>query len=407
MRPAYALALVLAVAAPNAARADPLPLPKPLGPVPLVTQAFPDRPERLRTSVVPGRVDDTERVEVLVGPDGTPAAVTMTQRLVLGGRGQFIIWERSSAQDVEALEDTTAPVLKREAVIWQGFVNRRKELAARLTLDPVIEHELLPLRLSLTWNGAGQVGPGGTLPGPGDVTVRLSNRTARPLTLPTGTVAAKDLVRPLDALLKHAEAKTPVTPPAAGRGLPKSLPATGNGSREATTVAPFRVTGTIRVDGGAPVSAESAAVTHLADGLELDGILQGEGEFTVRAAAAATIRLDLTAYPARDPRLLQPPRGSTWAEWLRLGPTPQETAAALTQLVDGAAAAARADEYAPYLGRHSTTGTVRTTFTFRMAPPEQVRVVAAPLAPKPLPMALASLAFLAIVGNTTAIWLRL
>ncbi|HWL37383.1 MAG TPA: hypothetical protein VNQ77_14460 [Frankiaceae bacterium] len=409
MRPLGAVALALGLAAPQAAYAADLPLPKPAGTIPVVREAFPDRPERFNTSILPGRVDDTERVEVLLAPDGAPAAVTMVQRLVLHGTGQFIVWERSSAQDAEPLDDTDPPVLKREAVIWQGFVNERKELAARLTLDPAIERELLPLGISLAWNGPGTVGPGGALPGPGELTVKVSNRTSKPTTIPTGTpTSPAALAGPLDALLRHADAKSAASPPMAGRGLPASVPATGVATREVNSTVPFRVTGTIRVEGGghAAVTPESPAVKHVPGGVELDGVLQGDAEFAVRAGSAATVTVDLTAYPTLDARLLQPPRGRTWAQWARLRPTPAETAAALTTLVENASAAARADEYAPYLGHHGP-GKVRTTFTFAMAPPEIVKVAAEPLRPKAFPIALASLALLGILTNTTLIWRRL
>lgn len=401
MHPLAAIVLALALTAPAS-----VPLPKPTGSIPVVPDAFPDRPERLRTSIVPGPVDDDERLTVLLAPSGAPAAVTMTQRLTLRGTGQFVIWQRSSAQDAEALEDTVAPVLKREAVIWQGFVDGSKPLVARLTLDPAVEAELLPLSVTLAWNGPGAVGPGGSLPGPGDLTVRVSNRTARAMTLPTGTASARDLAGPLDALLAFARARRPGAPPMAGRDLPASIPGTVTGSREATTVAPFRLRGTIRVEGGAPVSEPSGAVTHLPDGLRVDGVLQGDVEFTVRATAASALRLDLAAFPTVDERVVTPPHGRTWAEWLRRGPQGGETEAAFRTLVEAAAAAARTDEYAPYLGHHGK-GTVRTTYAFRMAPASAVRVVAAPLRPRPWPIALASLALLAIVANTTAIWRRL
>jgi hypothetical protein len=382
-------------------------LPKPVGTIPVIKQAFEDRPDRLKYSQLPGPVDDTERVDVLVAPDGAPAEVTMTQRLDLSGTGQFIVIERSSAKDVEALDDTVAPVLKREAVVWQGFVSGRKTLAARLTLDPAVESVLLPLRVFLLWHGAGKIGPGGTLPGPGEVTVRLANATSRPSRLPTGDVAAKDLAGPLDALLAHAKRRTPAIPPAAGRGIPKTLPALSVGPpRDATTVAPFRVTGTIRAGGGTPVSDESPAVKHLADGLRVDGILQAGADFTVRVTAASTLALDLTAYPTLDPRLLTPPRGRTWADWLRLGPTAAETQAATTTLIENAAAAARDDEYAPYLGHHGP-GTVRTTYRIRVAPPGKVRIAAKPLRPKGFPIALASVALLGVLGNAAALHRRL
>lgn len=401
---AAVLALLLVV--PAAAYADPIPLPKPTGTIPVPPAAFPDRPERLFTSITPGRVTDTERVEVLLGPAGVPAGVTMTQRLVLGGTGQFIVWQRSSAKDVEALDDTPPPVLKREAVIWQGFVNGRKELAAKLTLDPVVEHELLPLRATLTWQGSGAVGPGGTLPGPGELTVTLANRTTRPMTLATGTAEAADLVAPLTDLLAHAERDEPAAPPMAGRGLPRALPGTRTGSRESNVAVPFRVTGTIRVDGGAPVTPESGAIKHLPDGLRVDGVLTGEQPFTVRATRASTVTIDLTAYPTLDARLLRPPQGRTWADWARRDPPPAEVERALATLVDAAAAAARSDEYAPYLGHHGP-GPVSTTFRYRTAPAEVVRTAAPPLEPRPGAIALAGLALLGIAANATALWRRL
>lgn len=403
MRPFAATALALGLLAPNAAFADPLPLPKPAGEIPIPSAAVADRPERLRRSQVPGGVDDTERIDVLLGPNGAPAAVTLTQRLVLTGTGQFIVWERSSASDVEPLEDTDPPVLKREAVIWQGFVNRRKELAARLTLDPFVENELLPLRVELR----GPLGPGGAVTGPGPITVRISNRTGLAMTLPTGTVAPEHLAGPLDRLRAYAAAKRPTPPPTAGRGLPLTLPATGNATHEVNVVVPFRLTGTIRVTGGTATTPESAAVTHLADGLKLDGVLAGDAEFTVNAGATGTLELALTAFPTLDPRTLQPPQGTTWADWARRRPPAAQVAAATTQLVDAAAQGARADDYAPYLGHHGR-GAVRTTFHYRMAPPEAVRAPApAPLAPRPFGIALASLALAGVLTNATVIWRRL
>jgi hypothetical protein len=399
------LACGTAYAAPAAPRAV-LVLPKPVGEIPPPAGTFPDRPERLRRSIVPGRVTDTERVNVLVGPDGVPGAVSVTQRLVLAGTGQFIVWERATAQDAEALDDTLEPVLKREAVIWQGFVSGSKSLAARLTLDPAVENELLPLRVEVAWRGAGRIAPGGAVPGPGEVVVRLVNRTGRAMSLPTGDVAAAQLAGPLDALLRHARARTSLAPPAAGRGLPATLPARSVGAaRDATTVAPFRVTGTLRVEGSG-ATGEGLGARPVADGLAVEGVLQGTAEFLLRVPAAGRLALDLTAVPTLDPRTLLPPRGRTWAEWLRSGPTPNETRDALTQLVEGAAAAARDDEYAPYLGHHGV-GPVATTFHFGVAPADVVKVAAKPLRPKAFPMALAGVALLGVLANTTVLWRRL
>jgi hypothetical protein len=226
------------------------------------------------------------------------------------------------------------------------------------------------------------------------------------MALPTGDVAPEQLAGPLDALLRHATSRTTVAPPAAGRGLPLRLVARRTGPpRDATTVAPFRVTGTIRVEGSG-ATGDGLGSTPVTDGVRVEGVLQGEAAFTLRAPVAGRLVLDLTAVPTLDPRTLRPPRGRTWAEWLRRKPTPNETRDALTALVEGAAAAARDDEYAPYLGHHGP-GTVRTTFHFGVAPADVVRSAPQPLRPKGFPMALAGVALLAVLANTTAIWRRL
>lgn len=403
------LVALLAALVPGAgAQGEPvLRLPKPIGAVPVIAAAFPDRPERLNTSILPGPVDDTERVTIGVDPTGRPAVVTMRQRLVLHGRDQFIVRERSSAQDAEALEGTIPPVLKREAVVWQGVVDGTKTLAALLTLDPAVEAELLPVAVTLEWRGPGAIGPGGTLPaGAGDLVVTLHNRTARPSTLPTGDVAPEHLAGPLDALLAYAKKRTTAPPPVAGRGLPATLPARGaTGTRSVTTIAPLRVTGTVTAPGG---SADPAGTAQrpVPGGLSVDGVLQGDAEFVVHAAGPGTIDLDLKVVPTLDQRLLLPPRGTTWAEWARRDPTPNEVRDAVVQLVDGAAAAARDDEYAPYLGHHAP-GKVSTSFRIRMAPPEVLRAAPKPLRPKPFGITLASVALLAILANGTALWRRL
>lgn len=381
-----------------------LTLPAPTGPIPVVGEAFPDKPDRLKTSVLPGPVDDTERVEVLVGPDGTPAAVTMDQRLRLHGTGQFIVYERSSAQDAEALDDTVQPVLKREAVIWQGFVNGSKDLHARLTLDPGVEAALLPFRVELAWEGGGKLGRGGTFPGPGTLVVRLRNTTAHTYTLPTGDVPAAALADPLDTLLLR---RWKGAPPAAGRGLPKTLPASDLGpDRTASVPAPLKVTGTISMPGGRYTGQTSQAVFVAPDGVGLDGVLQGDLELRLDTDGVGALALDLTVEPTVDPRGLTPPRGGTWHEWANLRTTANERRRAVDTLVTAAMESARADEYAPYLGHHGP-GTVDTTFHVAVAPASLTRAARAPLRPKPWPLALLGVAVVALCAGGYGVWRRL
>ncbi len=367
-----------------------LTLPAPASPIPdvLITESFKDRPDRAKVSTLRGPVDDTERIEVLVGPDGLPAAVTVDQRLALHGTGAFIVYERSTALDAVALDDTVEPVLKREAVIWQGFVSGTKDVHARLTLDPVVEARLLPFTVSVARQG-------------GTLSVRLHNTTARTYTaLPTGDVPAKDLAGPLDALV--AASAKPGAPPAAGRGLPATLSGDLGPTRAASVAAPLRVTG--RVAAGRYTGTTSAAVTATSGGVRLDGVLHGDLDLTFDGAAP--LDLDLTVVPTVDPRGLVPPRGRTWKQWATMSPTAAERRAAVDALVTAAAEAARDDDYAPYLGHHGP-GTVTTSFHVALAPPELVAKARKPLRPKPVPLALLGLALVATTGGGYAVWRRL
>src|SRR3954470_12474300 len=129
------------------------------------------RPDRLRTSVVPGTATDDESVVGAVGPAGAPAAVVDTQRLVIDGAGNYIIRELGPARAAVGLDDTVPPALELGTGVWQGFSPGHRELAARLTLDPAIEAARLPLKVTLRWRdrsgGGGLLDPGGTAPADG------------------------------------------------------------------------------------------------------------------------------------------------------------------------------------------------------------------------------------------------
>src|SRR3954447_24272802 len=162
------------------------------------------RPDRLRTSVVPGTASDREDVVVAVGPTGAPAAVTDTQQLVIDGAGNYIVRELGPARAAVGLHDTVPPVLELGTVVWQGFSPGHRELSARLTLDPGIEAARLPLKVTLRLrDAAGRVralDPGGKAPADGTVTVTLTNQTASLRTVETGSADVAPLAATLDQL---------------------------------------------------------------------------------------------------------------------------------------------------------------------------------------------------------------
>src|SRR3954471_8715504 len=166
------------------------------------------RPDRLRKSVVPGTASDREDVVVAVGPTGAPTAVIDTQRLVINGAGNYIIRELGPARAALGLNETVPPVLELGTVVWQGFSPGRRELSARLTLDPGIEAARLPMKVTLRLrDSAGHVSaldPGGRAPANGTLTVTLTNQTASLRTVETGSADLAPLAVVLDQLRRAA-----------------------------------------------------------------------------------------------------------------------------------------------------------------------------------------------------------
>ncbi len=122
--------------------------------------------------------------------------------------------------------------------------------------------------------------------------------------------------------------------------------------------------------------------------------------------ASTRLDLDLTAIPALDARLLQPPAGAaTWAAWAAAGPAVEARRQALDLLVATAATGARATSYSPYLGA-DLPGTGTTTYRYAFAAPEQLPRVREALTPRSGPIALAAVALLLLVGNGVLLWQR-
>ena len=394
--------------------ADVIVLPKPVTTLPTFS-GIGLRPDRRLVSSVPGEVRTTEDVTVAVAGDGTPAAVTLDEHLRLSGTGNYLIYERGPAREARPLGDSIPPVVKLGTVIWQGFSPGTRDLAARLRLDPVLEAERLPLRISLSFQPAGG-GPveslrtGGHVPGPGTVTVRLENTTGQPQTVPTGASSAQDLAGPLDALLAAAgdaagRPSEAIPLPVAGRGLPARVRATAVGQTTSFVVAPLRVVGTITAPG--TTAALSGPATTLTDGGgRVEGVLAAAVDFRLEIPAAARVELNLTVTPTLDERTLRPPTGTTWAAWAAVPRDAQQRRAATAQLVSGAASAARAASISPYVGA-DTPGPATTTFRYRIAEPADIAAAPRKLTPRPLPLAIVGLAGLALVGGAAALWRRL
>jgi hypothetical protein len=396
---------------PAAADRHRLTLPQPVTEVdPLATPQLKLRPDRLRKSSVPGRVNDREDVRVELGPTGAPATVTDTQQLMIRGAGNYIIRELGPAREAVGLGDTVPPVLELGTVVWQGFSPGRRDLSARLTLDPGIEAARLPLSVRLDFTDrAGRtrpLGPGAQAPAAGTVAVTLTNNTTSTRVIRSGRASLRPLARALEALRRAGEHPRPAVPPTGGNGLPASLPGATTGSLSVQVTSPLRVTGTITAPGGSN-AVRGPATTLATGGVSIAGTLSSTASFAVRVSAGDRVGLDLDVRPWLDPRTVAPPSpAKTWLQWERSRPGGSAIADATQTLVLAAAASARSAEYSPYL-QADAPGPDLSTFTYLVAPPRRLPPVRANMQPRPGAIAAAAVALLAIIGNAALLRRRL
>jgi hypothetical protein len=367
------------------------------------------RPDRLLASDVPGPVTNDELIHVGLGGDGSVQTVIADQRLRLTGEGDYAIRERGPARAAASLSAEPPPVTRRGAVVWQGFSPGRRELAARLTLDPQLEASRLPLTVEVGFTGAGAVGPGGALPGAGTVSVTIRNVTSQPADLPTADdVSAEVVAGPLDRALAVARRPSGDRLPSTGAGLPASLAVTGAATVASVQAVPFRLTGSMRVEG---TTAVLGGPTMAPDG-HFAGTLGGSRSgppaavtFTAAVDGPGRLVLDLTATAALNPHELMPPGFSSWAAWARSSPSKASRRAALDLLVAVAATGARASSFGPYLGA-DLAGTGSTTFRYALAPPPAARPKAEARQPQWWALSVVGLVLLLALAGGVVLWRR-
>jgi hypothetical protein len=130
---------------------QPLLLPSPSIPldtrVPLRSQA----PQTQLQLPLNARVASREHVLVDTLAEGRVLAIRVLQRLTVAGTGDYFFTVPAPLLDVRAGPGSQAePGFRRSAIVWQGFANRRRVLAADAKLDPARTASVLPLRLELT-----------------------------------------------------------------------------------------------------------------------------------------------------------------------------------------------------------------------------------------------------------------
>ena len=361
-----ALAIVFLPGRPAAAQAGgatiPLPDRSQLAPAVSATDLLgPDRPNEV-INRSPGPIDDTEQVVVGLAPDGSPASVRVSQRLVITGVGDFSLKIPGPAIDVHAAAGASnQPGLRRGSVIWEGFAGGRKELAADVELHPDIEALRLPLAVTVT----------GT-------EVRIENRTAVPVPMADGQPSAGAAESALAAVRAALAAGT--APLAGAGGVPAAIPVQPGSPAPSTTDVPVAVPFHVRGE----VASPSGAVPF-------DAIVPGPAApgGVLVVPAAGPVRF--TAEPSLpDPATVAPAAGRD----------------ALRALETAMWSSLRRDDVAAYLG-NPKPGHSSTTFVFEPAAPRRSPVAAvAKDEPKPLAIAVVIALATLVIAGAGVLWAR-
>jgi hypothetical protein len=351
-------AALLALTAAEGAAARPALLPSPTAPLDSTVPVggpIPREPFLLPRN---GRVMNRERVVADVLHDGTVVRVRVIQRLTLTGTGDFSFQIPAPLLDVRAARGSQGePGLRPTAIIWQGFANRRRVLAADAQLVPRAAARALPLRLELraTVDGRPLV-QGERESGRLRLSLRLRNTTAvRALTF-----AASARPRAVRRVLARiaAEAKgTPSQPSVDVQG-----PISG---RQVVVDAPFVVRGEVRL----PVAALTGAAARggtLVSGpqgaaLRFRRVLGGPAAPTATISLAGRVRgagppeaVLTTRSAPLVPEVERPPRNASGSELVLLA------GRSLLRL-------ARAHQFDAFLA--TPGGSSRTVYSFRTVTP--------------------------------------
>lgn len=329
---------------------------------------------------LPGGVADEEHVLVDLQTDGSVAAVEVTQRLRLSGLGDFSFKVAGPASDVQALpESANQPGLRRGAVLWQGFSPGEKLLAARMTLFPGQEATRLPLRFGLSMTVGGEpLALGARRSGPLELTLRITNVSAVPISMVDVATDPAELAPVLDAI--HASLARGERPAPGEGSIPSDVAATGTaGSRAEDIEAPLKVAGEIVFPAGsltAP-SVSGAKFSSRPDGLHVrfERLVGGGSplDLTIRIGGQAHLmglpEFTATASPA-PPRaaVVKPPTPAGWPAAVATDPGAFEGSAMLAEAMSALWRVARLGQFDAYLGNPDPFGASTTTYTFRLAP---------------------------------------
>ena len=391
-------------------------LPSPADAAALNAVILQPRPGEVEVSKVPGPVSDRERVQAALGLDGSMQSVVVDQTLTIHGVGDFdLVIPRMATTVTGPPDQAIQPGLRRGEILWNGFSPGERVLRSTATLDRTLERLRFPVTVSVRMVQRGRIMTP-PVTGPVEIQVRISNATARLVTLARGDVSTSALAALLDGL--RAQIATGRRPAAGTKGIPASLASARTLPSVTQPVQiPIAVAGTVTFPSGflAGASAAGATVDAAATvptatvGALLPSARETDGSLLVRisgvAAKLGAPHIDLTATPALpDPASLTPSGGGSWKGALN-GLDAEGLADALVRAEIAMWQVLLRPQIDAYVGNPGK-GPSSTTYDLNTAPPVRLspRPAAEHLRPAALALVLVAAAF--VLGNATLLWLR-
>ena len=285
-----------------------------------------------------------ERVVAGVGPDGRLVSLRVIHRLLLTGRGDYVIVLGAPAEDVRAgAGSRSEPGLRTGQILWAGFAPGRKLLVADAELRPAEAARFLPLRLHVRRDG-------------GRYSLTVANATVVPEDVFEGEGFAGQIATLLDRTRSQSLAGTRLA-----SAIVSIRGAVGRRARPLLIAAPLEVQGVLRFP-RAPVAASGATLHGRT--VSFSTVLGDAGPLARRVVVqgGGTPRLRLVARPARLVRALAPPGASTWAAAEGRHSIPASLL--LRRLVAARMQLVRADQYQAFVANPDPSGRSRTVYVY-------------------------------------------
>jgi hypothetical protein len=322
-------------------------LPGPLTPVrsepPLVTGV-----PRIQPRFV-GPVDSWEVVNVEIDERGVPRRVSVVQRLLVHGVGDYYFGIPAPATSVRAADGTRSEPGRRPGqILWQGFSPGNRVLAASVGLDPAAAARHLPLLVIVSRK-------------PGLVLLTIRNATFTRVPSFTAAADPRQVARFLDLLRD---------PPA--RLVPDTFVTVSGQIRQRSrvAVAPLQVSGALEFPAGALAGARASGGTVTGSRVTFAGlVMKAPLRVEVRLSGTPRPRLRLVADPELPAARLRPPTGRTWMQYVGdgRGIEPREL---LDTALGVALDAAVASHYDTLLANPDRTGKRTGRYVYTSATPE-------------------------------------